>query len=150
MTSKSLLGTLADGTPIHAVTLRSPAGVEAQIVEWGASLRDLVVPLADGTRQRVVLGLREIADYPVHAPHMGAIAGRYANRIGAGRFTLDGRAYRLPLNQDGRHSLRGRQALLREVREHPVAFGREDDALDRADLGARGQAQTQRLGLPFG
>jgi aldose 1-epimerase len=102
-----LLGKLADGTPIRAATLRSPAGAEAQVVEWGASLRDLVVPLADGRRQRVVLGLQEIADYPAHASHMGAIAGRYANRIGGGHFTLDGRDHHLPLNQDGRHSLHG-------------------------------------------
>lgn len=107
MTAKNPLGTLADGTPIHAATLRSPSGLEAQIVEWGASLRDLVVPLSGGRRQRVVLGLQDIADYPLHASHMGAIAGRYANRIGGGRFTLDGKSYQLPLNQDGRHSLHG-------------------------------------------
>jgi aldose 1-epimerase len=38
--------------------------------------------------------------------HIGAIAGRYANRIGGGRFTLDGREYRLPTN-DGRNTLHG-------------------------------------------
>lgn len=76
-------------------------------MEWGAVLRDLTVPRPDGGLQRVVLGLPELADYPSHSPHMGAIAGRYANRIGQGRFTLDGRSYQLPLNQDGRHSLHG-------------------------------------------
>jgi aldose 1-epimerase len=105
--SKVLIGALADGTPIHGATLRSPAGAEAQVVEWGASLRDLVVPLSHGRRQRVVLGLAGIADYPEHASHMGAIAGRYANRVGGGRFVLDGKEYWLPLNQDGRQSLHG-------------------------------------------
>lgn len=76
-------------------------------MEWGAVLRDLIVPRPGGGRQRVVLGLPQLADYPGHSPHMGAIAGRYANRIGHGRFSLDGRDYQLPLNQDGRHSLHG-------------------------------------------
>lgn len=105
--TKILLGTLADGTPIHEVTLRSPAGAEAKIMEWGAVLRDLIVPLRSGVQQRVVLGFPDLADYPAHSPHMGAIAGRYANRIAGGRFLLDGRPYQLPLNQDGRHSLHG-------------------------------------------
>lgn len=101
------LASLEDGTPIREVVLTSPGGLEARVMEWGATLRDLLVPRPGGGRQRVVLGLAEIADYPKHASHMGAIAGRYANRIGQGRFTLDGQTYQLPLNQDGRHSLHG-------------------------------------------
>lgn len=105
--TKSHLGTLVDGTPIHEVTLRSAAGAQATIMEWGAVLRDLVVPRPGGGSQRVVLGFGNLADYVAHSPHMGAIAGRYANRIGGGRFTLDGQTYQLPLNQSSRHSLHG-------------------------------------------
>jgi aldose 1-epimerase len=104
--TKTLFGSLADGTPIHEVALRSAAGAEARIMEWGAVVRDLVVPHAGG-RQRVVLGFPRLEDYPAHSPHAGAIAGRYANRIGGGRFTLDGKSYQMPLNQDGKHSLHG-------------------------------------------
>jgi aldose 1-epimerase len=103
----SLVATREDGTPIHEVLLRSPAGAEARVIDWGATLRDLTVPRRSGGSQRVVLGLADLADYQQHASHMGAIAGRYANRISGGRFTLDGREYQLPLNQDGRHSLHG-------------------------------------------
>ncbi|WP_332685669.1 aldose epimerase family protein [Bosea sp. (in: a-proteobacteria)] len=105
--TKSLFGTLEDGTPIHEVVLHSPGGTEARVMEWGAVLRDLVVPLPGGGRQRVVLGFPGFADYPAHSPHMGAIAGRFANRIGGGRFVLDGISHRTPLNQSGRHSLHG-------------------------------------------
>lgn len=102
--TKTLFGTLADGTPVHEVVLRSPAGAEARIIEWGAVVRDLVVPHGGG-RQRVVLGFPRLEDYPDHSPHAGTIAGRYANRIAGGRFTLDGKTYQMPLNQDGRHTL---------------------------------------------
>jgi aldose 1-epimerase len=104
--TKTLFGQLDDGTPIHEVTLRAPSGAQACVVEWGAVLRDLQVPCRGGL-QRTVLGFPRFADYPAHSPHMGAIAGRYANRIGGGRFTLDGQDYSLPLNQDGRHSAHG-------------------------------------------
>jgi aldose 1-epimerase len=98
-------GTL-DGRDIREVTL-STADAEAKIIEYGAVVRDLEVRKADGTLQRVVLGLNSVEDYVQHAPHFGAIAGRYANRIRGGRFTLDGETHQLLLNQDGRHHLHG-------------------------------------------
>lgn len=95
-----------DGSPIHEVTL-STADAEASIISYGAVIRDLKIRRADGVMQRVVLGLETIEDYILHAPHFGAVAGRYANRINAGRFSLDGVAHQLVLNQDGRHHLHG-------------------------------------------
>ncbi|MDJ1159002.1 aldose epimerase family protein [Chelatococcus sp. SYSU_G07232] len=96
-----------DGRTVEEVTIRSAAGAEARVIGWGAVLRDLVVPLATGEPQRVVLGLERLEDYVAHSPHMGAIAGRVANRIAGGRFTVDGRGYDVPRNQDGRHALHG-------------------------------------------
>ncbi|MBL8588612.1 MAG: galactose mutarotase, partial [Methylobacteriaceae bacterium] len=79
---------------------------EAKVINWGAALRDLRVP-HEGGLQRVVLGLTRIEDYVAHSPHMGAIAGRFANRIRNGRFSIDGADHALSLNQEGRHSLHG-------------------------------------------
>ena len=95
-----------DGRPIREVVLRSSAGAAATVMEWGAVVRDMSVPVK-GKLQRVVLGFNQFESYLNHSPHFGAIAGRFANRIEAGRFTLDGRTYQLPLNQDGKHSLHG-------------------------------------------
>ncbi|MCO4053994.1 MAG: galactose mutarotase [Bosea sp.] len=102
----TLLGKLVDGHPIREVTIRSAAGASATIMEWGAVVRDMSVP-ADGKPQRVVLGFETLDHYLRHSPHFGAIAGRFANRIEGGRFTLDGQPHQLKLNQDGRHSLHG-------------------------------------------
>ncbi|MBN8534084.1 MAG: galactose mutarotase [Rhizobiales bacterium] len=96
-----------NGLPVHEVTLRNGAGAIAKVLSWGAVLRDLVVPRPGGDPQRVVLGLNSLEDYTAHSPHFGAIAGRYANRIAHGRFTLDGLTHQLPLNQEGKHSLHG-------------------------------------------
>ncbi len=95
-----------EGREIREVTL-GIAGAEARILEFGAVVRDLKVRRPDGAMQRVVLGLNTVEDYIAHSPYFGAIAGRFANRIAHGRFTLDGRAYQLVLNQDGRHTLHG-------------------------------------------
>lgn len=95
-----------EGQPVQEITLRNAAGASAKILSWGAVVRDLVVPKPGGV-QRVVLGLNSLEDYITHSPHFGAIAGRYANRIAHGRFTLDGASHQLPLNQEGKHSLHG-------------------------------------------
>ncbi|MBV1702674.1 MAG: galactose mutarotase [Hyphomicrobiales bacterium] len=95
-----------DGTPVLEVEIASKAGARAKIITYGASVRDLVIP-HNGGHQRVVMGLNSVADYHAYASHMGAIAGRFANRIANGRFELDGQSYQLPLNQNGKNSLHG-------------------------------------------
>ncbi len=95
-----------DGVVVHEVTLRSPDGAEAKIITWGATVRDLLVPHRGGL-QRVILGLETLEDHVAHSPHMGAVAGRYANRLRDGRFTLDGRVFEVPRNLAGRHAVHG-------------------------------------------
>ena len=48
----------------------------------------------------MTLGFDNLADYVARSPYFGCITGRYANRIAAGRFTLDGTTYQLPINND--------------------------------------------------
>lgn len=95
-----------EGSDIIEVTIRSAAGAEAKIITWGAALRDLTVPAKSGP-QRVVLGFDDFESYRLHSPHFGANPGRVANRIGNGRFTLDGVAYEIDKNQHGKHTLHG-------------------------------------------
>jgi aldose 1-epimerase len=99
-----------DGRPVREATLRSDAGVMLKLMNWGGVVRDWQVPVA-GTMRRVVLGLDDPADYPQHSPHFGAIAGRYANRIAKGRFTLDGQTHQLPCNNGENHLHGGPQGF---------------------------------------
>ena len=94
----------AGGEPVYEVTIRSQAGAEAKILTWGAVVRDLVVPANNGP-QRVVLGLDRLEDYIAHSPHLGALAGRFANRIRDGRFSIDGKPYQIEQNFLSKHSL---------------------------------------------
>ena len=99
-------GTLPDGRAVPAVTLTNSHGVAATVIAYGASLQSLVMPGRDGTRADVVLGYASIADYLAKPQYFGATVGRYANRLAAGRFTLDGKTYQAPVN-NGPNSLHG-------------------------------------------
>lgn len=103
---RTRFGTLADGTPIDAVTLSNSHDVSARIIAYGATLQSLSAPDRDGRVADIELGYDDLAGYVDHPNYWGATIGRYANRIAGGRFTLDGKAYQLTLN-DKTNSLHG-------------------------------------------
>lgn len=87
------------------VTLTNANGVAATIMAWGATLLSLVMPGREGPAD-VILGHATLAQYLDHPQYFGATVGRFVNRIARGRFTLDGTAYQVPVN-DGANSLHG-------------------------------------------
>jgi aldose 1-epimerase len=105
MSKPTLFGSF-NGADVLEVTLRSDAGAEARIISYGGVVRDLIVPSKAGP-QHVVLGFEKFEDYPAYSPHFGANPGRVANRIGFGRFTLDGVTYDLSKSHGGPHTLHG-------------------------------------------
>lgn len=99
-------GALTDGTVVESVTLTGSNGVSARIITYGATLEALNAPDRDGKVADVTLGYRDLASMVAKPGYMGETIGRYANRIAGGRFTLDGKAYQLALN-DKTNSLHG-------------------------------------------
>ncbi|MEU8138893.1 aldose epimerase family protein [Streptodolium elevatio] len=100
-------GTTPDGTPVHRWSISSPSsGVEAAVLSYGAILQSCQVPDLAGRYEDVVLGLPGVPDYAADDAYLGAVVGRYANRIAHGRFVLDGVTYELPTNDRG-HTLHG-------------------------------------------
>ncbi|MGF1661967.1 MAG: aldose epimerase family protein [Kineosporiaceae bacterium] len=95
-----------DGTPVDLVTLRGGQGVEARITPYGGIVVSLVSPDAGGRPGDVVLGFDDLAGYRPNPAYLGAIVGRYANRIAGAAFDLDDRTHRVAANH-GRHSLHG-------------------------------------------
>lgn len=78
----------------------SPDGLQLELIEYGAAVHRLLVPTTHGPRN-VVLGHPDLAGYVAGSAFFGATIGRYANRIGGARFTLDGRSYALDANEHG-------------------------------------------------
>ncbi|KRW97565.1 aldose epimerase family protein [Paracoccus sp. MKU1] len=101
--SVSDLAPLPDGRLVRAVTLRG-GGLRATVLTFGAIVRDLRL---EGEDQPLVLGCADPAAYLDCAQHMGAIVGRFANRIGGAGFELDGRRHDTDPNFLGRHTLHG-------------------------------------------
>jgi aldose 1-epimerase len=101
-----LFGTLSDGTPVHRWTLER-SGVRVRVLTYGGIVQSAEVPDRDGRTVDVTLGFPDLAGYTANpGPYLGALVGRYANRIGGARFTLDGVTHRLDPN-DGPNSLHG-------------------------------------------
>jgi aldose 1-epimerase len=101
----SRFGTLPDGRPVRRFTLRN-GGVEVEAIEYGAIIRSLRTPDHHGRLDDVVLGFDTLDEYRGHSPYFGAVVGRCANRIAAGRFALDGATCQLACN-DGANHLHG-------------------------------------------
>ena len=97
-------GTTRDGRAVDKIILDNGTP-RCSLLTYGATLRGLV---AQGKRGPVdtVLGFDHMEDYEAQDKFMGAVVGRYANRIAGGRFTLDGRSYTLACN-DGENHLHG-------------------------------------------
>ncbi|GMV92552.1 MAG: aldose 1-epimerase [Candidatus Hydrogenedentota bacterium] len=101
--SERPFGQMPDGGVVTAFTLTNANGVKATLIELGATLVSLEVPDRDGNMADVVLGWDTVEDYLDHGSFFGCIAGRYANRIAKGKFTLDGTEYTLATNNEPNH-----------------------------------------------
>lgn len=104
--TKQAFGTTKDGTPVDLYTLTNANGLVAKITNYGGTVTELWVPDRNGKPGDIVLGFDNIPDYEEKSPYFGCIIGRYGNRIGKGRFVLDGVEYRLAIN-DGKNHLHG-------------------------------------------
>ncbi len=100
---KSSFGTSLDGQPVDLYTLTNANGLIARITNYGTIITELHTPDRDGKLADVVLGFDKLDPYLQKHPFFGAVAGRVANRIAKGQFTLDGRTYRLAVNNGPNH-----------------------------------------------
>lgn len=96
-------GVTSDGTTVRQYTLTNAQGLRAVLIEYGAILVSLETPDRDGNKANITLACPDLASYEANSPYFGAIAGRCANRIARGKFTLDGQEYTLAVNNDPNH-----------------------------------------------
>jgi aldose 1-epimerase len=99
-------GKTADGQDVKIVTLTN-GKITARITNYGGTIVSFDAPDRTGKEADIVLGFDDVQDYGKPSnPFFGAIIGRYGNRIGGGKFTLDGKEYKLGVN-DGKNTLHG-------------------------------------------
>ncbi|HEV3339114.1 MAG TPA: aldose epimerase family protein [Pirellulales bacterium] len=101
--NKSTFGKLPDGRQIDLYTLDNGHGVKAKIMTYGAIVTSVETPDRKGKPGEITLGFDSLDPYLAGHPYFGAIAGRVANRIAKGRFTIDGVEYKLATNNGPNH-----------------------------------------------
>jgi aldose 1-epimerase len=106
MVEKKSFGKLVDGAEVFSYTLKNAKGMEAKIITYGAAVVSLTAPDRIGKFADVILGYDNIEGYVADKAYLGAIVGRYGNRIGKGKFTLEGKEYHVSIN-DGENTLHG-------------------------------------------
>ena len=102
MENKTSFGVLPDGRTVDQLTLRA-GSLRCQIITYGGALQSLHVPDRDGKPVDVLLGFDTLDGYLAQTCFIGALIGRYGNRIAGARFSLGGRDYTLPANEGENH-----------------------------------------------
>jgi aldose 1-epimerase len=126
--SRAPFGKMPDGTPVEIFTLTSAAGMEVRTMPYGGTIVSLRVPDRSGRVADVALGFDNFDDYITKKPpYFGVVPGRYANRIARGRFTLDGKSYKLATNNGPNH-LHGGVTGFDKLLWHAEPFERDGTA----------------------
>jgi aldose 1-epimerase len=99
-------GVTPQGAPVDLYSLGNDAGLRAHVITYGGTLVGLETPDRRGVRANVVLALPSLAEYVMQDSYLGALIGRFANRIGGASFALDGIEYQLSKNA-GENCLHG-------------------------------------------
>ncbi len=98
--TKRSFGRLSDGTETTLYTLRGAGGLVLDVADYGGRLVRCYAPDRFGNLADVTLGWNTAAEYERNGFSMGTLIGRFGNRIRDGKFTLDGKAYQLPISED--------------------------------------------------
>lgn len=99
---RRMFGTTREGTPVEILDLAC-GKLSCSILTFGAAIQALHIPDRAGNPVDVVLGYDTLEDYETQDGYLGAVVGRYGNRIARGRFTLQGKKYSLAVNNGVNH-----------------------------------------------
>ena len=95
---KTVFGKFPDGREAHLFTLQNAAGMTVKITNYGGYIVSWTAPDKTGKYEDITLGVPTFADYLKGTPSFGPIIGRFGNRIGNAKFSLDGKEYVLAAN----------------------------------------------------
>ncbi|WP_219118629.1 aldose epimerase family protein [Janthinobacterium sp. UMAB-56] len=118
-------GVLPDGQHVSVFTLTNRQGMQVKVLDFGAIISEIHVPDRNGVFADVVLGFEGIEPYLANGAFLGAVIGRFGNRIAAGRFHLDGKNYQLAVNNAPNHLHGGNQGF-HQVMWQAQPFTRDD------------------------
>lgn len=107
---KKHFGLLANGKECSLYILKA-GDICATLTDYGATLVSILLPDGKGGADDILLGSSTLSGYTVKHPFFGVTVGRFANRIGGSRFSLDGKGYALAANDGANHLHGGRKGF---------------------------------------
>lgn len=99
-------GKLSDGRTAELYRMTNASGAVAEVTNWGGRIVRILVPNKDGVLTSVIKGYETLEAFETDTCYLGAICGRFANRIAKGKFLADGNEYTLACN-NGPNALHG-------------------------------------------
>ncbi len=119
MIAQQIFGRTKDGREVIAFTLRDGAS-HVTILNYGGIIQSIVIPDKHGNPTDVVLGYNTLADYENNDGYLGALIGRFGNRIDQGKLTIDGKQYALCCNKNGNHLHGGKVGFNAKIWSHQI------------------------------
>jgi aldose 1-epimerase len=113
--SRQVFGSMPDGREVGLYKLTNDQGAEVSITNYGGAITSIMVPDRQGVLGDVVLGYDSLADYVRNPRYLGCLVGRHANRLGLGKFSLNGVDYQLIQNNGANHLHGGPQGFDKKV-----------------------------------
>jgi aldose 1-epimerase len=119
-------GFLSKGEEVFCYNLSNKNGLELEVINYGAVITSIKVPVSKKKKVDVVLGFDSLENYVnsfglPNAPYLGAIVGRYAGRINNATFVLNNKKIELTKNHDNHQihgGVEGFSKALWEVKKH--------------------------------
>lgn len=121
------IASLHTGERILRFRITNSSGAYVELTNWGARWISACVPDRNHQLSNVIIGPSQTEDYLSDNYYMGAIIGRFANRISQAEFSLNGKRYTLEAN-DGKNCNHGgtsgfhQKAWLSRIKEDGVCF----------------------------
>ena len=122
-------GTTKNGESVDIYTLSNDNGMSVSISEFGGAIVNLFVPDKNGNTVDVVGGYDDLISYEESDGYQGALIGRWGNRIGNARFTLDGVEYTLYKNDGDNHLHGGKVGFSHKVWKSFAEHGNDSASL---------------------
>lgn len=119
MITTKTFGKTAQGEDVLAFTLHS-GDSSATVLNFGGIVQSILVPDKNGKLTDVILGYNDVAGYENNGGYLGALIGRFGNRIGEGKLTIDGKEYSLYCNDRGNHLHGGKIGFNKKIWNYEI------------------------------
>ena len=120
MITTRTFGQTKDGRQVLAFDFTDGAGGRATVLNYGGIIQSIVVPDKNGQPTDVILGYNDVAGYEDNGGYLGALIGRFGNRIGKGELTVGGKKYQLYCNDRGNHLHGGKEGFNKKIWKHEI------------------------------